>query len=424
MTNYLYKSVFGEKAILFILDSPFDLIGSKVKTVTAKQKQLIETLSQGSCNMHDLLQQLGISERTLWRYKKALAEQGYNLIINKDTCRLIPKGWLGDVGSKCAEDTDVRRFAILRLLSESPLDAVEINHKIKQRFEIKDSTIKNDLRRLQQQSVVREENGKYTLGEAMLGELELSQEEGSRLLSYLVIKQQIEGKNALYNSLVHSLANSVGRNSWFSWQQARRTTQRICIKGKHQDLEMRERAMAERLELASWEEQVVEILYHRERRMVEPLGVIYSYHQDAWYLHAFCQKANARRTFRLDQIEEFQVLEEKFSYPSNFELEDNFAYSWGIMVDEPPVEVRIKFFDDYNVLSRLSREVAERQRAKITPLDDGSILYEDLVVGMEEFKVWIRSFGSSAQILEPEALRENLLASVRAALARYGEVGN
>lgn len=180
--------------------------------------------------------------------------------------------------------------------------------------------------------------------------------------------------------------------------------------------------MAERLEQASWEEQVVELVYRDKKRQVEPLGVIYSYHQDAWYLHAFCRKAQERRTFRLENIQEFRVLEDKFIYPQDFDLRKTYLSAWGIMLNEPVQYVRIKFYDEFNVLSRLKREIAEREQAKLTPLEDGSVLYEDWVTGMEEFKVWVRSFGSSAEIIEPQELREKLIESVKQALARYGEV--
>ena len=38
LTNYLYKSVFGEKAILFILDSPFDLYLRQGENCDSKTK--------------------------------------------------------------------------------------------------------------------------------------------------------------------------------------------------------------------------------------------------------------------------------------------------------------------------------------------------------------------------------------------------
>jgi predicted DNA-binding transcriptional regulator YafY len=388
--------------------------------VKPKQKQLIELLEAGPCRKTKLLERLHISERTLWRYKKDLAQEGLSLIVTRDLCRLIRIGCQEEV-SQPAKDEDVRQLAILKLISECPLTQEQISEKLELRFDNCRSTVKSDLKKLVAKGFLAQEKEEYTLGEAMLPELNLSQEEGGRLLSYLIIKQQIEGKNAAYSSLVHALAGSMGKNSRLSWQQARRTTQRICIKGKQLEQELRERAMAERLELASWEERAVELLYKGEVRRVEPLGVVYSYHQDAWYLYAFCRKRQDRRIFRLEQIDELRVLEEEFSYPQDFDLKQTFACPWGIMLDEEPVQVKVRFYDEFNVLSRLKREVADRTGAKLTT-EDGSVLYEDLVEGKNEFLVWVRSFGSSAEILTPVDWRDTLLDGVQEALSRYCEV--
>ena len=39
--------------------------------------------------------------------------------------------------------------------------------------------------------------------------------------------------------------------------------------------------------------------------------------------------------------------------------------------------------------------------------------YTDIVMGLSEFRTWLRSFGSSAMVLEPESLRDELVASAR-----------
>lgn len=388
-------------------------------TKKERLQQLVDIFSSGPYKKSDLIGKLGISERTLWRDKKDLEKQGYNIHVTGDIWKLS-QGQDPSFKDAKAKLSDVRRMAILRLVA-SGCQIEDLRTKICDRFDCTESTVTKDLMGMLKQGYLAKDGGKLILGEAMLEELDLTVEEGSRLLSYLIVRQEIEGKNPLYNSLVLSLIGALGKNSWCSWQEAKQTTQKILIKGKCVEQEMRERAMAERLELASWEEQIVELVYRGEKRQVEPLGVIYSYHQDAWYLHAFCRKANARRTFRLELIQEFSVLDEKFTYPKEFDLKDNFASSWGIMVDEPPTYVRIKFYGHFNVQSRLRREVAKREQAKITPMEDGSILFEDWVVGLEEIKVWVRSFGFSAEILEPEELRKSLIESVKIALSRYGE---
>ena len=40
--------------------------------------------------------------------------------------------------------------------------------------------------------------------------------------------------------------------------------------------------------------------------------------------------------------------------------------------------------------------------------DDGSIIFEAEVAGTKEIKFWIMSWGSKAEVLEPESLREEI----------------
>ena len=380
----------------------------------------IKALASGPLNMEELLEKFKISERTVWRDKQELEKMGYNIKVTGNRWELVQSKCLEQV--KAAKFADVRRIAILKLVASGCNEEAVIKRMITDRFGCSEGTVTKDIADLIKLKFLAKEKGNITLGDAMLPELDLNVEEGSRLLSYLILRQEIEGKNPLYNTLVYSLISALGKYRWYSWEQAKRTKQKIFIKGKNAKHQLRELMMAERLEQASWEEQVVELVYRDKKRQVEPLGVIYSYHQDAWYLHAFCRKAQERRTFRLENIQEFRVLEDKFIYPQDFDLRKTYLSAWGIMLNEPVQYVRIKFYDEFNVLSRLKREIAEREQAKLTPLEDGSVLYEDWATGMEEFKVWVRSFGSSAEIIEPQELREKLIESVKQALARYGEV--
>lgn len=46
------------------------------------------------------------------------------------------------------------------------------------------------------------------------------------------------------------------------------------------------------------------------------------------------------------------------------------------------------------------------------------------VGGSRELANWVLSFGGGAEVLEPESLREEVRASLEAALARYGSAGD
>jgi hypothetical protein len=64
-----------------------------------------------------------------------------------------------------------------------------------------------------------------------------------------------------------------------------------------------------------------------------------------------------------------------------------------------------------NVLARLRAEIADRPSACLTQVDTGVWELVDTVAGLSEFRVWLRSFGSSALVIEPESLRMQLIES-------------
>ena len=79
------------------------------------------------------------------------------------------------------------------------------------------------------------------------------------------------------------------------------------------------------LELAAMEGRVVEMVYRGPKaqgeskhapRAVEPLGVVYYWFHDAWYLVARCRQAGDVRHFRVDRIQSFALTDELSSPPA------------------------------------------------------------------------------------------------------------
>jgi len=48
------------------------------------------------------------------------------------------------------------------------------------------------------------------------------------------------------------------------------------------------------------------------------------------------------------------------------------------------------------------------------------MVFEAEVTGLEEMRFWVLAWGSPAEVLEPEAVREAVKAEARALVARYG----
>lgn len=152
-----------------------------------------------------------------------------------------------------------------------------------------------------------------------------------------------------------------------------------------------------------------------------PLGVVYNWLQAAWYVVCWSPEKKEYRIYRVDRIKSVTELGGSFTPPKGFSLEEFTRYAWGIETSKArPVRVRIRFYDDFNVISLVKKDIAHRKTAKFERQDNGSYILEDEVSGLNELKTWVRGFGPSAEVLEPEELKQGVIDSTKMLLARYG----
>ncbi|MDO9068405.1 MAG: WYL domain-containing protein [Deltaproteobacteria bacterium] len=91
-------------------------------------------------------------------------------------------------------------------------------------------------------------------------------------------------------------------------------------------------------------------------------------------------------------------------YPTDFDPEALLDRAFGMFYDDP-LEVKIWFSADQ------ARYIQERQWApdqKISTCKDGSIELWMKTSGWYDVKKWILSFGSDAELLGPEELRDKI----------------
>ena len=60
--------------------------------------------------------------------------------------------------------------------------------------------------------------------------------------------------------------------------------------------------------------------------------------------------------------------------------------------------------------------------SRLTKHHDGSVLAEFLLDDTEEIKHWILSFGQQAMVVEPEGLRQEILAELETLTAAYRQL--
>jgi predicted DNA-binding transcriptional regulator YafY len=190
--------------------------------------------------------------------------------------------------------------------------------------------------------------------------------------------------------------------------------QRVFVKGVRQafaDNQVEQKVAA--LEEAILSEHVIRVAYRGPKEVVQcelqPLGLIYYWVWGFWYLAAL--QDGDLRVYRVERIESIST-GEHFTYPEGFSLTEQFADAWGVECEGPLVNLAIKFYDEYRVIERVIRETEHRRNRQIQQINEG-VIYHDRIRGLTEIRPWIRSFGSSAVVLEPSELRENMIQSAQ-----------
>ena len=148
-------------------------------------------------------------------------------------------------------------------------------------------------------------------------------------------------------------------------------------------------------------------------RRIDPYKVWY--HAGALYVIGLDHRSGEIRTFSIDRILAIKATQDSFQVPSDFDFDAYTSSSFGVVAD-PAVPVRIRFATDWAsyVEERQwhASQVAER-------LPDGRLDLQMEVGATQELANWILSFGGGAEVLEPASLREEVLASLKAAIANY-----
>lgn len=148
----------------------------------------------------------------------------------------------------------------------------------------------------------------------------------------------------------------------------------------------------------------------------DPLGLVYYSRLRQWYLAAI--NDSRIKTFNLSKIRDLKELSKSFNYPSDFSLKDWLAPRWGIEFGDP-FKVKVRFVNRSQTINKVRKDVAHRQCLLTEENGGESLLYEDTVIGKNEFSAWILGFGSAATVLEPLDLRNEIVAKVKATLKNY-----
>ncbi len=155
-------------------------------------------------------------------------------------------------------------------------------------------------------------------------------------------------------------------------------------------------------------------------RKIDPLTLVFFH--GSWLLVAYCHLRKAIRDFSLGGIQRVECCDPEreaayFQVPEGFNASLYFRDRFGVVADEEVYVIRLRVHPEaapyfkrklYHPTQQIEAEEAE-----------GALIVSYEVEGLEEIAAFVRSWGSRVEVLEPEALRENILQEARNTLARY-----
>lgn len=359
-------------------------------------------------NQVTVLRDLGEMKDNGFDFKKDEMERLY----------LDSSGWNGAVPVKAAT---LRQMEILRMLSSTAqgLTITEIYKRFNRRDEeeVSSKTLERAVKDLVKKNILRHRGEGYVIcSEQMLPPLQLADREKTLLWEALNVARALAPIPNEMKTLEAKLKLSIGENP-----QLRET---IFVHGRTPTQDVHRSQCCYQLEEAAQNKTQVSILYRKEEEparqlRLNPLGIVYYWVLDNWYLIAHDKRDDKIKTFLVNRILDVKTLPELFSPIEGFDLKNWYQYAWGVYRDQNPVTVKIRFHNYYSTLSRVQTELAARKTCTLIKDGEG-LLMTDQVEGLDELAVWLRGFGAGAEVIEPLELRKKVTEEFSRLLLIYG----
>jgi predicted DNA-binding transcriptional regulator YafY len=140
-------------------------------------------------------------------------------------------------------------------------------------------------------------------------------------------------------------------------------------------------------------------------------------HQGDWFLVGFDDYRNDFRSFLVPRIEEWRVLEAAFEPEEGFSIAKYMGDAFRTERGGQSFDVAIRFEEKQ---ARYIRERTWHKNQRIEELKEGGLILRFKASGLGDVKRWVLQYGSQAEVLEPEELREAVREEVQRMAKKYG----
>jgi predicted DNA-binding transcriptional regulator YafY len=151
-------------------------------------------------------------------------------------------------------------------------------------------------------------------------------------------------------------------------------------------------------------------------RVIEPYFIEPAAPGHSSYVIAYSHRAGAIRTFKVERIENIQILEDTYTIPPDFDAIDYLSSSWGIIIDGEVETIRLRFSPR---VARIIAETVWHPSQVLEPQDNGALIMILKVTNTIDLRAWILGWGEEVEVLEPAELRKGIVKTAQALLSAY-----
>ena len=154
----------------------------------------------------------------------------------------------------------------------------------------------------------------------------------------------------------------------------------------------------------------------RSERLFDPFFIEPSFVGYSCYVFGFDHFRKAIRSFKIERLEDVEVLDSRFEPLPDFDPYQYLRHAWGIRGGDEVVEVKLRF--SKRAVYRVNESdwpgvvASEKDR-------EGRLTLTFRVNHVLEIKSWIRAWGPECEVLAPEELRREIEGEMKAAVALY-----
>ena len=139
------------------------------------------------------------------------------------------------------------------------------------------------------------------------------------------------------------------------------------------------------------------------RVWMHPYHLFYAHH--SWHIIGKLGLKGPISAFKLHEVKDLTVTKYRFTGGDKFDLTEHMGLAWSIKPEGLLYNVKLQF------LPEIAREVAAIQwhsTQTVTAKDDGSVIMEFLVDGLNEIVCWILGYGHRVKVLSPRILKKRI----------------